>query len=641
MPTPETSFKEWSLNNLVKNTDRFLSNDWNLDKEELDHLNSDIKYLKDWYSIKTKEELKSFIKEQAEYKETVKEASKLNKYEIIEIQKYIWVKKVDWIFRIDTFIKFRNSNFWSILKYLKEKKESSECNERAIMKLQQLLKTKIDWKMWIKTYIEYKKLPISWTFTNIKECINSEKVDINEERLKKDYEEHNKNYTKKEIEKEEKERDKMLKKENLIDEKMWAHIKLFIEKFKKLKWVNKKNLAIILPYIRNPNARIQMDYHWKISIYNWKELVYNFSEIKSIKLITKEAIEKKDLELLRVQFWSMPKNERKSYVSDIKNIIRKYNHYSEARELFSQKIWENTFKINLSTTPALQKYITAWDLFWNKDYLIKNQEKFTNYWNWVFLNEYNQERLTIKNGDIIEIWTLKKENIPKKTKTTRNYNSVIGYDPVGQIDTINNIEKISLSKELWDWITKDWVEFQNPDEDGKCWFYTNELIEKFLETKEIRNAIKVDTERHWTNFNVILNNWYLNKDKKEWKLNQKDSFVSTYDWKETRQKDLKNNLNVWRVLDKRIKFEKIDIDFPKEAIPWDILVYKAWSSEWSGPRKKYWHVEIVWSDGMYYYNEGHNKAAWSASKVPQEWNPETYSKKTWFTWYAYRLTYSS
>lgn len=86
------------------------------------------------------------------------------------------------------------------------------------------------------------------------------------------------------------------------------------------------------------------------------------------------------------------------------------------------------------------------------------------------------------------------------------------------------------------------------------------------------------------------------------------------------------------------QFVKMPLNHPDDAYPWAILVFDGSGSEWSAMNKKYWHVEIKWSDGKYYsYYESVNPG-WSAAV--NEKNPSKYQELTGFIWYAYYPRYS-
>lgn len=101
---------------------------------------------------------------------------------------------------------------------------------------------------------------------------------------------------------------------------------------------------------------------------------------------------------------------------------------------------------------------------------------------------------------------------------------------------------------------------------------------------------------------------------------------------------------------KVIKFVKVPIDTPYDAIQWAVVVYDedATSGSATDARKKRWHVEIKWADDQFYSYYKSERAGGSA-KLDHDANtdqqlaqqdPQTYQQQTWFTGYAYYPVYA-
>lgn len=80
-------------------------------------------------------------------------------------------------------------------------------------------------------------------------------------------------------------------------------------------------------------------------------------------------------------------------------------------------------------------------------------------------------------------------------------------------------------------------------------------------------------------------------------------------------------------------FEKIPVNHPDDAPAGSVLVFNENATRGSSARRKYGHVEIKGSDGMYYsYYKSINAAG--SSRTSNK-NPDSYKKETGFTGYAY------
>ena len=98
----------------------------------------------------------------------------------------------------------------------------------------------------------------------------------------------------------------------------------------------------------------------------------------------------------------------------------------------------------------------------------------------------------------------------------------------------------------------------------------------------------------------------------------------------------RNGKNWTRFLtDRWDQFKKVAIRHPDEASAWAILVYDGSWELGSDMNKKFWHVEIKWSDMWYYHYLKSNESAWSAHKWDKEKDPIKYRDLTGFTGYAY------
>lgn len=89
---------------------------------------------------------------------------------------------------------------------------------------------------------------------------------------------------------------------------------------------------------------------------------------------------------------------------------------------------------------------------------------------------------------------------------------------------------------------------------------------------------------------------------------------------------------------KKVEFKKVKVKTPYDAKPWAIIPYEADAILWTSARKKYWHIEVKWSDGNYYFDtKAHTP--WGSARVSlakaKDMSAEEYKEKTWFQWYVY------
>ncbi len=200
-------------------------------------------------------------------------------------------------------------------------------------------------------------------------------------------------------------------------------------------------------------------------------------------------------------------------------------------------------------------------------------------------------------------------------------------------ERINEDIESSLSKEFWEWLTKDWLKLLWRTWKNSCWEAVSLLLDTFLRKKWLWKAINLSSARNWANFDSILDSWNISKE---------NPFIIQWEWKTykiTNNRDLKKSwVDITKVINEKIEIKKRKIDFPNDAKSWEIVVYNegADSKISSKARKTFGHVEVKWDNWMFYSYYKSFKAGWSASEK-QEGSPEKYKKLTGFTWYAYSI----
>lgn len=454
--------------------------------------------------------------------------------------------------------------------YLEIKEEIDSLSKNEIKTIQSILGTPSDWYFWINTFLKYKNSPLSDLFT-ISELVNWRKV--------------------------------------------WKNPKKFIQDFSKLNWIDDEILAIVLANWIDENCFVCIDSIWSIIVYSekWWTKEIAFSENNSLESLIHDSFTKNDIWLIIKQLDLLPNyTDKKNYIKILKKIIKLYWYYDEAREIFTKWNWKIKLEI-----PALNKYLTANDIFWDKKQLKSWNSIYINNWNWDFINKRNWKRLSIFNNKIITVvdGIIDTDNIKKESSSTEKLND--------QIES-------TLTKEFGDWVSTEWLKFLGKTWKNSCWKWFSNLINKFLKTKWIKKALNINLNRHWANFDTILEWW-------KW-ISTNNPFI-IWNWMKIESlNELKKIMNIENALNEKIVITKRKIDFPKNAKPWEVLVYNWWATanKTSRARRKYWHVEVKWSDWDYYSYYWWNEPWWS-SKIPEKWDPKRYSRMTWFTWFAYGI----
>ncbi len=457
-------------------------------------------------------------------------------------------------------------------------KEAQILSPNKIKNIQYILWTKITWKFWIFTILAYKNSPLSRLFS-ITELSKWRKV--------------------------------------------WPNIKNFIEKFKKLSWVDSEILAIILSSNISPDTFVNLDKNWNITLSKNGQHIITFSEKESLESLLHNSFVKKDLNMIvkQLQLISSPE-DKKDYVNTLKSIIKNYNYYEEARTIFTKKIWDEII-INLPET-SLNKYMGVKDLFWDFDKLIVWDDTFTKDNQWNFISQKTGKILLIHNQMriILEVKKVDKKEKEKKDLPTKN----AWEEWKKQVQETN---EWNLRKELWDWLAKDGKKFLNPERTNSCWPWFDNLLDKFFQKKYgIKNWLKLEIQRNGANFDNIF----------DWLVSDINKFILFGNIKISSKEDLLRigKIKMDNFLDKRLIIKVRDIDFPKDAFPWEIVVFNEDALIWSKARKNYWHVEIKWSDGQYHSYYDSYKPWWS-SHASENWDPWLYKKLTWFNGKAYSI----
>ena len=485
--------------------------------------------------------------------------------------------------------------------------EISSLSKRKIKDIQYILWTRVDWLFWINTFIKYKNSPLSETFSNIWELANWRRV--------------------------------------------WNNIKRFIENFSKLNWMDSEILAIVLSSWITKNSFVFIDENWSIIVKTkeWWDDIISFSEKPSLESLVHDSLIKNDISLISRQLYLISdRSDKKNYIDTLKSTIKEYNYQTEARKLFSEQNWDS-FKLKLPNS-SLNKYMTAYDLFWDIAELKVGNEIYTNDWvdkfvsskTWKKLYIYNSKIIDIYNSDHVERKTAqetlrdkkKEELLPEHKKQAEMNSQTEDNNTVeNNAETINENIESPLSKEFWEWITKEWVKLLWRTWKNSCWEAVALLFDTFLRKKWLWKWIKLSSARNWANFDSILDSWNISKE---------NPFIIQWEWrtyKITNESELRKSwVDITKVLNEKIEIKKRKIDFPKDAKSWEIVVYNedADSRRASSARKRFWHVEVKWDNGMFYSYYKSSKAWWSASEK-QSGSPEDYRRLTGFTWYAYSI----
>ncbi len=389
-------------------------------------------------------------------------------------------------------------------------------------------------------------------------------------------------------------------------------VKWFIHKFSKLNWVDSEILAIIISMNLWEESFVSLDGTGKITVY-WKDWRITFSEKPSLEWLLHTSFIKKDLNIIRKQLSLISSQEDKeNYILTLKEIIKQYKFQEQAREIFTKNT-PTWIKINLPEL-SLNNYIDAGDLFW--DYKILNiwDKEFINNWQWDFINEETWEKLFIFHWKILNIQGSKEE---KEEKIEKTYESIT--------------EKEGLSQEFWNWLTKEWKKLLWTTGKNSCWPATAILINAFLRTKWIKNGFNISVHRNWANFDSLLE-W--------WNVSVTNPFIVEGKKIISESSLLRGNwIDLSKIINEKLIVKSRVISFPKDAEPWEIIVFNqgATSKMISKTRRTNWHVEVKWSNNIYYSYYKSNRPWWSASSEKQEWDPEIYKKLTWFTWVAYSI----
>lgn len=475
----------------------------------------------------------------------------------------------------------------------------SKLSIQEIKNIQFIIWTSADWIFWINSYIAYKNSPISWVF---------EPSEISKWR------------------------------------RVWENMKWFIENFSKLNWVDAEIMAIILSNNISSNSFVFLDENWNITIFdkNNDQNIITFSETLSLEWLLHESFVKRDLWIITKQLNLITnENDKKNYILTLRNIIENYNYQREARQIFTRNT-SRWVEIDLPLN-SLNRDMRAVDLFWDYEELIISWEKFVNNWEWDFISEKNWRRLSVFNKQLLNIENLNNQRVirpePRPDNITENNSWLTSsIRPEPRPDNLinetisNNIER-NLSRDFWNWLTTEWSKLLWRTWPNSCWAAVAWLIDTFMRSKWIRNSLNINTARNWANFNSIL---------EQWNITPENPFIiqawrSIY--KITSESELRRSwLDIRNILNQRLEVKSRDISFPKESIAWEIIVFNQWaeSDKATKARRDFWHVEIKWSDNMYYsYYKSRN--AWWSTQERESWDPREYSRLTGFTWKAYRI----
>jgi len=499
--------------------------------------------------------------------------------------------------------------------------EIKSLSRQEVKNIQYITWSYVDGLFWVNTYIKYKNAPISDIFTP-KQISSGRRV--------------------------------------------WEDVKWFIDNFSKLNWVDSELLAIILSNDISPDSFIFIDDKWNITIMDkWNNnntLV--FSETASIEWLLHESFIQRDLSKILNQLnllWR--KDDRVNYINKLRNIIFEYNYQREARKMFSQTT-SNWVEIKLPEA-NLNREMRAVDLFWDYQELVIDGELYINNWIWDFLTE-SWRRLSIFNWQVLKIeefiinqddsnsrelssiewenqdnnlWEIRPQARPENiwninsSEESNLWNIRPRPRPENlQTETIRENIESNLSKEFWEWLAREWGKHLWRTWPNSCWLAVYRLIDTFMRSKSIRNSLNISYQRHWANFDSILT----------WEINSNNPFIlqwwnSTWEIKNSRElNDAWIDIN--NIINDNIEVKIRDINYPKDALAWEILVYNedAQASSATNARRKFWHVEIKWNDNNY-YSYYKSSIPWGSAKVSENISAAEYARLTWFNWKAYSL----
>ncbi len=486
--------------------------------------------------------------------------------------------------------------------YSEINEQMSNLSRNEIKNIQYITGSIADWIYWINTFIAYKNSPISEIFT-------PEQIASGRE--------------------------------------VWENVSSFIENFSKLNSVDSELLAIILSNDISSNSFVFIDENWNITIMDKQNNnnIVTFSETLSVESLVHESFIKKDINIIKSQLDLLANNsDKNSYILKMRNIISEYNYQREARQIFSQNT-SNWTEIILPNS-HLNREMKAVDLFWDYSEITIDWEKYTNDWEEFFTSEW--KRLAIYNRQVLNIenfWTqtnsqeINENNSDNKKVDINLWENSFLDNLIQEDNSINNIEnnneniENNLSREFWDWLQNEWVNLLGRTWENSCWLAVHQLIDTFMRSNWIRNAINIRTARNGANFDSILEGWNINVENPF--ITQRNNNI----YKINSPEELKNAwIDIEKIINKNITINSRSINYPKESIPWEILVYNenAESNNASNIRRNFWHVEIKWSDNMYYSYYKSNNPWWSASEN-ENLSPEEYSRLTGFNGKAYSI----
>lgn len=385
------------------------------------------------------------------------EDNKLTSEEIHEINKYYeWITNwKGWV--IYESVESRNNLLMEItskksleniiknsLEYKNRKKSFLELNRSDRRQVQRRIWVKDDWIFWINTFLYYKKSPLSKLFT-LKEISNWMIVE---------------------------------------------DIAKFIKSFSEMKWVDWEALATL--DLEEWDFVLYDEKSGNITIYNNnrenKKLTISVNEhmtfvLKNILINNDTQSFYKHLSLL------LDKNDKRDYILHFKKVITEYNLFKEVRNLLSTKNWDLVI-LNLNTN-LIERYITAFELFWDLKAISFNWNIFLNTWNLEF--RYNNKKLYVRDGQVFSILESSEEGLSDNLKIKETKKQ---YEVKKKLDLSNKTdlkEAISLLK--FDDIKNYIISLKRYSDQKK---FVLDLRKQIVENNLFEQMCKMFTHNKWS-----------------------------------------------------------------------------------------------------------------------------------------------